>query len=411
MVKDIATILKELGINLESETLLEDTINKLLEYSVVNENELLGIQNVSVQPLPTIIKNDEKNLKQRMVGIVSDQEKGAVSIINKRTVLLTKIIEALKNKVESFTDLGVVEESPLNADNEQLNSIRNVGIYTFLHSQTEYLMIVDNPNSLEQYILWHETTRKEHRLTGFKVNLACRTKGTSGNVVFTKVLISETDLDKTKQEILNTLDTRLGNIKWLGNTNQDPSLTNNSFLNSVTTTGLYAYNLYGMLNLMTVDEFSTQTETFVTQHIYTTDRALPNETIQNIEGSKTHIIRTLINGVWTTKTEILATENYVTEIKDALEKQTYANYSSIENVKFHMNLLTNNKADKSYVDERIAQLVGSAPETLDTLDEIAEALQENDNVVDVLNESIATKADKSYVDEKIGNIQTLLEAI
>ena len=65
-----------------------------------------------------------------------------------------------------------------------------------------------------------------------------------------------------------------------------------------------------------------------------------------------------------------------------------------------------NKADKSYVDERVAALVGSAPETLDTLEELATALQENDEVVQVLNDAIVTKADKAYVDEAIANIPT-----
>lgn len=43
------------------------------------------------------------------------------------------------------------------------------------------------------------------------------------------------------------------------------------------------------------------------------------------------------------------------------------------------------------IDIQIAKLVNSAPETLDTLGELAEALQENQEVVDVLNEAIATK--------------------
>ena len=65
-----------------------------------------------------------------------------------------------------------------------------------------------------------------------------------------------------------------------------------------------------------------------------------------------------------------------------------------------------NKADTSYVDEKVANLVNSAPETLDTLGELAAALQENNEVVEVLNNAITTKADKSYVDELIAGIPT-----
>jgi hypothetical protein len=64
------------------------------------------------------------------------------------------------------------------------------------------------------------------------------------------------------------------------------------------------------------------------------------------------------------------------------------------------------KADKNYVDQKVADLVGSAPETLNTLDKLATAFQENDEVVDILNGAIVNKADKTYVDELIANIPT-----
>lgn len=47
-----------------------------------------------------------------------------------------------------------------------------------------------------------------------------------------------------------------------------------------------------------------------------------------------------------------------------------------------------------YVGAKVADLVGSAPETLDTIEEIAEALAENQDVVDALNAAIANKQDK-----------------
>ena len=58
-------------------------------------------------------------------------------------------------------------------------------------------------------------------------------------------------------------------------------------------------------------------------------------------------------------------------------------------------------ASKQYVDETIetevAALVGSAPETLDTIEELATALNNNKDIVTVLNDSIATKANKTEV--------------
>jgi len=68
------------------------------------------------------------------------------------------------------------------------------------------------------------------------------------------------------------------------------------------------------------------------------------------------------------------------------------------------------EATKNYTDTEIASLVDSAPETLDTLGELATAFQENKDVVDVLNSAIATKADINYVENlyKTLNSNTVL---
>ena len=55
------------------------------------------------------------------------------------------------------------------------------------------------------------------------------------------------------------------------------------------------------------------------------------------------------------------------------------------------------KVDKIYVDTKITDLVNSAPETLDTLGELAAALEENQEVVDVLNASITNKQNKNVI--------------
>ncbi len=56
-----------------------------------------------------------------------------------------------------------------------------------------------------------------------------------------------------------------------------------------------------------------------------------------------------------------------------------------------------------YTDTRIAQLINGAPSTLDTLGEIAKAMQENDTVVDALEQAMGTKAGQAEVDGHTGN--------
>ena len=49
---------------------------------------------------------------------------------------------------------------------------------------------------------------------------------------------------------------------------------------------------------------------------------------------------------------------------------------------------------EDYVDNQVAALVNSAPETLDTLGELAAAFEENKEVVEALDASITNKQDK-----------------
>lgn len=56
-----------------------------------------------------------------------------------------------------------------------------------------------------------------------------------------------------------------------------------------------------------------------------------------------------------------------------------------------------------YTDKKIADLIGSAPETMDTLEEVAAAIQENKDVETALNEAIGKKANQTELDTHTGN--------
>lgn len=56
--------------------------------------------------------------------------------------------------------------------------------------------------------------------------------------------------------------------------------------------------------------------------------------------------------------------------------------------------LVDSKAVKNYVGGKIADLVDSAPETMDTIGELATALKENQDVVETINNAITDKANK-----------------
>ena len=56
---------------------------------------------------------------------------------------------------------------------------------------------------------------------------------------------------------------------------------------------------------------------------------------------------------------------------------------------------------KTYANKKVADLVGSAPEALDTLQELASAVQGNQAGVTDLLKKVGTKAEKSYVDSEL----------
>lgn len=64
---------------------------------------------------------------------------------------------------------------------------------------------------------------------------------------------------------------------------------------------------------------------------------------------------------------------------------------------------------KADVDKNIADLVGTAPDTLDTIEELAAALKENADVVATLDDAITNKANQSDLDDALERILVLEE--
>lgn len=76
----------------------------------------------------------------------------------------------------------------------------------------------------------------------------------------------------------------------------------------------------------------------------------------------------------------------------------YAHKTTVSNINSQLSSLNANKLNAEQVQEKINQsisdLINSAPENLNTLGEIAQALKENDDVADALAKSIGQKIDK-----------------
>ncbi|MBK0063981.1 MULTISPECIES: hypothetical protein [unclassified Acinetobacter] len=67
--------------------------------------------------------------------------------------------------------------------------------------------------------------------------------------------------------------------------------------------------------------------------------------------------------------------------------------------------LVDTKADQSYVNQQIANLVGSAPEALNTIYELAAAIQNEQSIIETLNQSVANRVRFDVATQALSEIQ------
>lgn len=100
MASSVIGILTSLG--LSEEDSVDQILTKLVDYNLVTTDELHNIQNISVKPLPNIVRNQADILKQRMYGIATDEDYGLPIVINRRMVLIRYILDKLNIKIDDL---------------------------------------------------------------------------------------------------------------------------------------------------------------------------------------------------------------------------------------------------------------------------------------------------------------------
>lgn len=162
------------------------------------------------------------------------------------------------------------------------------------------------------------------------------------------------------------------------------------------------------IDIPEVDLKGLATESYV-------DEAINSIVIPSTDGLATEeFVEEAIASIEMPSVDGLATESYVDNAIANIEHPTvdlepYAKKTDLPSLE--------GLATELYVDNKVANLINAAPETLDTLGEVAAALAENQDVVDALNASISNKANKdeipsieglaseTYVDEAIAAIE------
>lgn len=165
MARDVETILGLLGITDDNIT-YDMLITKLKTTNTLTDDELNNIMNISVKPLPTVVRNQPDMIKQKMYGIVTDENLGLTAVLNKRFVLFQSLIEILKKNIDlnqenielSLQDLkdSITEETLIiiNDIKKQINDILN-GTKSVAHAidaETAQVAIYDaNGNEIIDY--------------------------------------------------------------------------------------------------------------------------------------------------------------------------------------------------------------------------------------------------------------------
>ena len=92
-------------------------------------------------------------------------------------------------------------------------------------------------------------------------------------------------------------------------------------------------------------------------------------------------------------------------------KDKFATVATTDELKGNIEILTSEKADKNEVQAAVANLIDSAPDTLNTLNELAAALGDNPNFATTVSAEIGKKVNSSEYNDTIGSINSQISAI
>lgn len=104
--------------------------------------------------------------------------------------------------------------------------------------------------------------------------------------------------------------------------------------------------------------------------------------------------------------EIATNDGVQTSIKNALDKADYSTNAEVDS-----KIATGVGQAKTYAEQSIKDIIGAAPATLDTIAELADAVTENKDGVQAINDGITKKADKTDVTALQNIVQTMITTI
>ena len=217
---------------------------------------------------------------------------------------------------------------------------------------------------------------------------------TSSNPVENKAITTELN----KKALQSDLDEVSANVDLKANTSYVDDEISSNLENYLPLTAGSSKKISGVLycqNMVALDNnksLSAKNASGTTKHLMSINTS-DNILINNDQISTVNIGGTSIVPIVHNKTNLGTSSKYFNNVYGKLIYQNGKQVANKEDIPDISSM-----ASTSYVDTKIADLVNSAPETLDTLGEVATAIQNNASVVDALNSAIGSKANSSDLD-------------
>lgn len=195
-----------------------------------------------------------------------------------------------------------------------------------------------------------------------------------------KKFVSSDNLKYVLQQLKTKIDSTYSTMQYV-----DDAINNIDFSLYATKSDLHSHSNKSVLDGVT----STKVSNWDSAYTHSQSSHAPSNAQKNSDITKAEIEAKLTGNITT---------------------HTHSQYLTSQDISGKAN--SSDVYTKSEVESKIAGIVNSAPETLDTLNELAAALGNDPNFATTVATQIGTKADKEYVDENkfSGNYNDLIDA-
>ncbi|MEN9946981.1 MAG: hypothetical protein RLZZ293_1367 [Pseudomonadota bacterium] len=409
-----------------------NTVNTNLTNSINDNVAILdGTITSNVNTLNTTISSLQTNLQTQIntkaekayvdnIKTVTDTEllnlstnKANLSYVNTQDQILQSNIDTLQTNTESqLSNLSTIKANTLYVDSADqllqtnLNTINS-------NIQGQILALQSTDASLEDQIADLSNIKANITYVDTKISelvgsspelmntLAEVSNALNNDPNFNTTLLNQLSLksDKTYvdgadnilQSQINTINSTKANITYVDDTKSE-LLTNIGTLNTSLGNQISTLSSYVDAQDLTLQTQITNLSNNKANVTYVDSTKADLQTnINSVNSSLQNQITSLSNN----KADI----SFVNSTKSELQNDIALLNTSLQTA-------IGNRADFAYVDQSISNLVGLAPENLNTLQELSQAIENDANFSVSMINQLSTKANKSYVDTEIDSLQS-----